>query len=83
MRAHTLESNFAFIKGLSNSKELGYSKLKSCDVVFEKEKNLFYRSIYFKKAADLYKIGYVTSGRLYITEFEKGIFKETIKIKIK
>jgi hypothetical protein len=80
MKAHNLQSNFTFIKSLEISKELGSAKIKFSDMVFPKEIEFFYRVISFKKSADEFKIGYVTSGRNFLTEYKNGT-QTTIKIK--
>ena len=80
---HTLESNFTFIKGLSSSVILGQSKLKDRELIFKKEINSFFRTIYYKQSAETYKVGFVKSGRLFLSEYKNGILTETFKIKIK
>lgn len=77
---HNLQTNFTVIKGFEISKELGSAKIKFSDMVFPKEIEYFYRVINFKKSADEYKIGFVNSGRLFITQYINGI-QTTIKIK--
>ena len=72
MRAHNLQTNFQVIKGLEISKELGTAKIKFSDMVFPKEIDFFYRVINFKKSADEFKIGFVTSGRTFLTEYFNG-----------
>jgi hypothetical protein len=80
---HTLESNFTIIKGLSSSKDLGMTKFQFRDMLTPKEIEFSYKMIYYKKAADEYKVGFVKSGRIFLSEYSKGILKETFKIKIK
>jgi len=80
---HSEESNFTFIKGLSSSIILGQSKLKDRELIFEKEINSFFRTIYYKQAADEYKVGFVKSGRLFLSEYKNGILTETLKIEKK
>jgi len=48
-----------------------------------KEIEFSYKMIYYKKAADTYKVGFVKSGRLFISEYKNGILTETLKIKNK
>ncbi len=80
MKAHNLESNFAFIKSLSISKELGNTKFQFNDLLTPKEIEFSYRQLQFKKDADEFKVGFVKS-RIKLIEFKNGKEFQTLKIK--
>jgi len=80
---HSEESNFTFIKSLATSKDLGITKFQFRDMLTPKEIEFSYKMIYYKKAADTYKVGFVKSGRLFLSEYKNGILTETLKIKNK
>lgn len=80
--AHNLESNFAFLKSLAISKELGNTKFGFRDLLTPKEIDFSYRMLFYKKAATEFRVGFVKS-KIKLTEYQKGKPLETIKIKIK
>lgn len=82
MSSHTLETNFAFLKSLAISKELGNTKFQFRDMLTPKEIEFSYRMLCYKKHADEFKIGFVKS-KIKLTQYQKGKPLETIKIKIK
>jgi hypothetical protein len=82
MKAHNLQSNFAFIKSLNSNKSLG-TKQFNFIAITPKEIDYLYRAIQYKKDAAEYQIGIVKSNKIRITEYKNGKPLETIKYKIR
>jgi hypothetical protein len=80
MKRHNLETNFLFLKNLKNTKNLGQTKLKVEDGFIKENDENFYRSVYYKKAADEFQVG---KFRNYIklTEYKNGIPLTTLILK--
>lgn len=57
MKHHNLETNFLFLKNLRNTKNLGQTKLNVEEGFIRENDDNFYRSVYYKKAADEYLAG--------------------------
>jgi hypothetical protein len=80
MKRHNLETNFLFLKNLKNTKNLGQTKLNIEDGFIKENDTNFYRSVYYKKAADEFQVG---KFRNYIrlTEYKNGIPLTTLILK--
>lgn len=82
MRAHSLESNFAFQKSLSVNKNLANIKFDFYELITLREIEFSYRQLQYKKHADEFKVGIVKSNKIKLTEYKNGIESQTLKIKI-
>jgi hypothetical protein len=80
MKRHNLETNFLFLKNLKNTKNLGQTKLNIEDGFIKENDENFYRSVYYKKAADEFQVG---KFRNYIklTEYKNEIPLTTLILK--
>ena len=81
MKAHNLETNFQFLKGLKANSKLGNTKLKFTDIITPKESEFLYRVIQFRKQADEFQTGATRSRKLKLTEYQSGQPQETQHIK--
>ena len=82
MKSHNLESNFAFQKSLAINKDLSNIKFKFNEILTPREIEFSYRQLQYKKHADEFKVGFVKSNKIKLTEYKNGIESQSLKIKI-
>ena len=82
MKKHNLQTNFLFLKNLRNTKYLGQTKLNVEEGFIKENDDKFYRSVYYKKAADEYQAGKF-KNYIRLTEYKNGNPLTTLILKIK
>ena len=81
MKAHNLETNFAFMKSLKSNCILVQKRFEFIATT-PQEIEQIYRAIQFKKSAAEFQVGHVKSNKIKLTEYKRGKALETLKLKI-
>ena len=80
MRKHKFDTNFGFIRGLENSKNLGTMKIGDFYGTPEQTEKTLLRCIYYKKSANEFKLPHNTR-RIELTEYKNNIVVNIQKVK--